>query len=248
MNVVHATGKFKGFNISMEAEIDNNLAKAINEYFHSTHSQMGELELQSVLGKTFIMLPNVFSHIQPSADYWAQCILDTVKKDARVLDMGCGCGLVSVFSGTFANKIRAVDINPYAVKGTKINCILHGIEVTVYEGDLFAPIQGEQFDLIYFNPPWFKEEPTDLISKSWFSGKDGEVIDSFLKEAKSHLMPKGIIYLYTVRIGGRNIIEKIALSHGYTCGIYGTLPFLGIPPYTMDFGIIKLTSTNCSIV
>lgn len=247
MNVVYATGKIKGLKISMEAEIDNNLERAINEYFRSTHSQVRELEIQNILGKTFIMLPNVFNHIQPSADCWAQCILDTVKKDARVLDMGCGCGLVSVFSGTITNKIMAVDINPYAVKGTKINCILHGIEVRVCEGDLFALIQGEKFDLIYFNPPWFKEEPTDLISKSWFSGKDGEVIDSFLKEAKNHLMPNGTIYLYTVRIGGQNIIEKIAPFYGYTCGICGTLPFLEVPPYTMDFEIIKLTSTNCSI-
>ena len=43
--------------------------------------------------------------------------------------------------------------------------ILHRLEdrIEAREGDLFAPVAGETFDLILFNPPFFRGEPRSRL-------------------------------------------------------------------------------------
>ena len=57
--------------------------------------------------------------------------------------------------------VTAVDINPDAVRCARINALQHHLEtcIEVRQGDLFEPVQGERFDLVLFNPPFFRGQP-----------------------------------------------------------------------------------------
>ncbi|HET9226144.1 MAG TPA: methyltransferase, partial [Thermoanaerobaculia bacterium] len=63
------------------------------------------------------------------------------------------------------------DLNPEAVRCARINALLNRLEnqIEVRQGDLFGPVEGERFDLILFNPPFFRGEPKGLFDLAWRS-------------------------------------------------------------------------------
>ena len=55
-------------------------------------------------------------------------------------------------------------------------------------GDLFAPVQGERFDLVLFNPPFFRGTPKDPQDQAW---RSPDVIERFASGLGDHLTPAG---------------------------------------------------------
>ncbi len=111
----------------------------------------------------------------------------------RVLDMGTGSGALAVALGRRGACVTAIDINPLAVSCARANVLAYGLNrsVSVLEGDLFAPLGDERFDLITFNPPFYPRAPRDMADRAWAAGVDCEVIRRFLDEAPSRLSEGG---------------------------------------------------------
>ena len=110
----------------------------------------------NVLGKEFVVLPDVFSpKYFVDTEFFARHV--PIKKDGSFLEIGNGTGVVSIFALLRGARIVvSTDINPQAVKNTKINAKLHGVEkkIVILEGDLFDPVNGMRFDQIFWNPPF----------------------------------------------------------------------------------------------
>jgi ribosomal protein L11 methyltransferase len=69
---------------------------------------------------------------------------------ARVLDIGCGSGILAVSAGLLgAGALRAVDTDPIAVEATRENAARNGVDVDVTVGSV--PIAGGPWDLILAN-------------------------------------------------------------------------------------------------
>lgn len=123
-----------------------------------------------------------------------------IKDNDSVLEIGAGCGLVSITASLLAKSVVSTDINPYAIKCIKNNIKINNREnITVLESDLFENI-NEKYDLILFNTPYLpvdeEEHVDDDYSKAWDGGVDGRaIIDKFLKEAPKYLKEKGKIQL-----------------------------------------------------
>lgn len=125
-----------------------------------------------------------------------------VKEGEIVLDMGAGCGILSIIAAEKAAKVVAVDINPYAVRCAKENAKLNRVADKIFfvQGDLFTPIKiGEKFSLILFNAPYLPSESTEEASwlgLAWAGGVTGrQVIDRFICEAPRYLKKDGRILL-----------------------------------------------------
>ncbi|MFQ6051356.1 MAG: HemK2/MTQ2 family protein methyltransferase [Candidatus Hydrothermarchaeota archaeon] len=120
-------------------------------------------------------------------------IVDSLEKleispKTKILEIGTGCGIISVFASRFSEKIIATDINPRAIYCAKINA---KNKVKFLVGDLFDPIKGK-FDLIIFNPPYLPSGTCDHVS--WTGGNKGrEMIDRFIMESPEHLKKGGKI-------------------------------------------------------
>jgi release factor glutamine methyltransferase len=128
-----------------------------------------------------------------------------VKSNDTVLEIGSGCGYVSLVAAFTARHVVGVDINPFAVKLAKLNATLnHLSNVEFVLGDLFSPINGK-FSLILMNPPYLQTSKTvdhRYIDYSWNGGEDGRALtDRFLKEVKAYL-----------KISGRTLIVQSSLS------------------------------------
>ena len=147
----------------------------------------------------FIVNENVYL---PAEDSFLLAEKLDVKKDERVLDMGTGCGLLSILSAKTSKNVVAVDINPYAIRCAKKNAILNNVadNISFIQGNLFATFKEKEcFDLILFNAPYLPEKEQSSISwieRSWAGGSNGrKVIDSFLLRVGSHLSRNGKIFL-----------------------------------------------------
>lgn len=114
------------------------------------------------------------------------------KKCKRMLDMGCGTGILAKSIG-YAEEIFLVDVNPDAIEFCK-KTLGENKKMKFIVSDLFSKIEEEKFDLIVFNTPYLEdEEPRDY---SWTYMQNGEdVIKKFILQAINHLEKKGEILI-----------------------------------------------------
>jgi len=147
----------------------------------------------------FYVLEDVY---EPAEDTFLLADNLIVRRGDLVLDMGTGCGMLAVLTAKRAARVVAVDLNPHAVRCSRLNAQVHGVfdRVDVRLGDLFKPIKkDEKFDVIVFNAPYLPSAPTERrtwIGRAWAGGPTGrQLIDRFVKEAPHHLKRRGKILL-----------------------------------------------------
>jgi 16S rRNA G1207 methylase RsmC len=106
--------------------------------------------------------PGVFSH--RSVDGGARALLKaaTIEAGQRVLELGCGSGVVSLAAALRAPGVRvlAVDSNPRAIECTTRGAQLNGItnldvRLSTAESQASGDIPSAQFDLALANPPYY---------------------------------------------------------------------------------------------
>jgi methylase of polypeptide subunit release factors len=111
----------------------------------------------------------------------------------RALDLGCGAGAIALLLSRHASLVVASDINPRAVTLARVNVALNAADnVEVREGDLFAPVSGETFDLIAAHPPYVAL-PKGMPATSHIHGgpRGDEIACRLLDGLAAHLAPGG---------------------------------------------------------
>jgi HemK-related putative methylase len=108
----------------------------------------------------------------------------------KALDMGTGSGAGAVFLARRGWRVVAVDLNPEAVRCARVNALLNRLEdsIDVRQGDLFSPVAGERFDLILFNPPFFRGAPRGLFDLAW---RSPDVLERFAAGLPEALADRG---------------------------------------------------------
>lgn len=131
----------------------------------------------------------------------------------RALDMGTGTGVGAVFLARRGWRVVAVDLNAEAVRCARINVLLNRLEdrVEVRLGDLFEPVAGERFDLVLFNPPFFRGEPKDLFDLAW---RATDVMERFAAGLPSVLTEKGRALVLLSTDGDAAGMLKALTAHG----------------------------------
>jgi len=149
--------------------------------------------------KTIRLIDHVY---EPAEDSFlmVDALQSHMSNGDRILEVGCGSGIVSMFAVDHASLVIATDLNPYAVKCTRLNGI------TALVSDLFFGIRST-FDLIVFNPPYLPTSEGDYLG-GWDDlmldgGPDGRrVIKRFLAGIGEHLAPGGCILLLISSLTG----------------------------------------------
>lgn len=160
----------------------------------------------------------------------------------RILDLCTGCGCLAIIAAYAFEEaqVDAVDLSPGALELAHANVRLHGLEdcITLYEGDLFSPLPGHDYDLIITNPPYvdapgmaelppeYRHEPAMALA----AGADGlEITRRIIAEAPRFLAPGGGILAEVGRCGP-------ALEEAYP-----DLPFLWLETEISSYEVFWLT-------
>lgn len=150
--------------------------------------------LERIDGVSLVSVPDVLNPVVfRSGELLARTVASSPLAEPgshRALDMGTGTGVGAIFLARRGWRVLAVDINPEAVRCAKANVLLNHLEdrVEVRQGDLFGPVEGERFDLILFNPPFFRGEPTGLFDMAW---RSTDVMERFAAGLPNALTPEG---------------------------------------------------------
>ena len=124
----------------------------------------------------------------------------------RILDLCTGGGCIAIASALafpFA-QVDATDLSTDALAVAEQNVQRHqvGDHLTLHQGDLFAGLAGQRYDVIVSNPPYvdvedmaalpdeYRHEPEMALA----SGQDGlDITRRILKQAADFLNPNGIL-------------------------------------------------------
>ncbi|MFZ7188334.1 16S rRNA (guanine(1207)-N(2))-methyltransferase RsmC [Avibacterium avium] len=150
------------------------------------HTQLGEL--------TIFSLPGVFSAAE--LDVGTALLLSTLDRPikGRVLDMGCGAGVIGIYIKQHNPSVNLVmtDIHALAIASAERTLAENQLEADVLASNVFSQIEGK-FDLIISNPPFHDGVDTafravsELIQQAkWHLNEGGElriVANAFLPYA-----------------------------------------------------------------
>ncbi|MBI5060739.1 MAG: methyltransferase [Candidatus Aenigmarchaeota archaeon] len=123
----------------------------------------------------------------------------------KILEIGCGSGMLSIIAAKKGAIVVAVDADINAIKAASANAAANKAKIRLIQSDLFQNISGT-FDMIFFNPPYLPDESHEMAYSGGPSGR--KVVEKFIAAAKPFLKPGGKILLLisslTVELFGKN--------------------------------------------
>ncbi|AFD00987.1 HemK-related putative methylase [Methanocella conradii HZ254] len=162
--------------------------------------------------KEFELLDEVYD---PGEDSFllVEAALNEARPCDKVLEVGTGCGIVSLFVKEVAASVVATDISPHACRNARLN------GVPVVRTDLFSGICG-RFDLVVFNPPYLPTPPEERLS-SWLNrafdgGPTGrKEVSRFLADIDRILAPGGRILTVISTLTGIDETKRMFEERGF---------------------------------
>ncbi len=95
-----------------------------------------------------------------------------LKDDDKVLDLGCGYGVVGIYAAKIigSHNVVMTDIDEMAVKLAKGNAQLNGVsKIRIVQGDAYDSVEDNDFTVILVNPPYHADfsVPKRFIEKGF---------------------------------------------------------------------------------
>ncbi len=125
---------------------------------------------------------------------------------AQALDLCCGSGCIGITMALEVPEavVTLTDLSPDALAVAQRNAKTLGAKVTFCQGDLFAAVAGQQFQVIVSNPPYIPNEECHALQQevqcepmaALAGGEDG--LDFYRRiavEAPEHLVTGGMLLL-----------------------------------------------------
>ncbi len=146
--------------------------------------------------------------------------------DGKALDLCTGSGAIAITIASQCPHIEvfATDVSEDALSVARLNAKQNDTIITFVQGDLFAGVEGQRFDVIVSNPPYIPSKECETLQQevrfepilALDGGDDG--LDFYRRiavEAKDHLLPKGRLYLEVGDHQAMAVCELLTKTNAY---------------------------------
>lgn len=143
-----------------------------------------------------------FPEVAPPDEYAAFLAANLPSGKGGALDLTTGSGFHAIVLSGLGYNVTAIDISLAAVEATRANAVLNATELTVLQGDLYAPVADQRFDIVVAWPP-LMPTPQPRVSNIYHKqvhdgGLTGfDVVERVLQGLTFALAPGG--RLFTIR-------------------------------------------------
>lgn len=148
-----------------------------------------------------------------------------VNKNSKVLDIGCGTGIISIMLNKLTNcNVDSCDISSEALKIAKANSQNLNTNVKFFKSDLFENVQ-DKYDLIVSNPPYIpikemeklQKEVKDFEPHQALFANDEQGIDFYKKiiQNSQKFLNKSGFLAFEIGINQSILVEDLFLSNNF---------------------------------
>jgi release factor glutamine methyltransferase len=145
------------------------------------------------------------------------CIFTLSLKGLKVLEIGSGSGILSLYCAKMGAEVTACDISQTACSNTKVNQLVNGLQLNVLHSDLFSSIPSQQFDLVLVNPPYYKKAPRNEAEHAWYCGEQGEYFERFFRDLNAFVYTRSAVYMVLFDGIDLQMIETLAKKNDFAC-------------------------------
>lgn len=139
--------------------------------------------------------------------------------EKKVIEVGSGSGLISLFCAKQGADVCACDINPAAVENTKSNAALNKRNFPVYLSNLFEKVPEKIFDYILVNPPYYKKKPETIAEHAWYCGENLEYFESLFSQARSFASNRSEMLMVLSDECDLSGIQSTGNKYGWQCSV-----------------------------
>lgn len=168
-------------------------------------------------GIEITVLPNVFSpKYFTDSEWFAKTVSEIVGKRS-LLEVGSGTGIIALSAALKGAEVVALDINPDAVRNTKLNFEKYDVSGEVFLSDMFNSLdRNTKFDFVFWNHP-FNNWPEKVDETLLLAGLDYQyqALSRYIGEADNYLSKEGRLLLGTGNNADLKSIERIAQQNDY---------------------------------
>ena len=167
-----------------------------------------------VFGRSLRVCPGVMSpQYGWSGGFHVECL--PALDGCRVLDVGCGCGIIAVFAGLRNAEVMAIDVNSTAVANTHMNFERHRVSgrCRALMSDLFENVGGA-FDFIVFNLPYHGCCPSDMLERG-VADENYETQARFFQQVGHFLANEGRIHCGFSTSGDQEVFTRNVRRNGF---------------------------------
>ncbi|HEX9979944.1 MAG TPA: methyltransferase [Flavobacterium sp.] len=147
-------------------------------------------------------------------------------KDKRFLELGCGCGIISILAAKKGASVTATDINETALKALVKNAADNNVTLQITYSDLFGNLAGQSFDYIVINPPYYPKSPTTVAENAWFCGENFEYFAKLFEQLLKYISENCKVYMILSEdcaiekiksiVAENNLLFTLAVEHKST--------------------------------
>jgi len=129
------------------------------------------------------------------------------------LELGCGCGIISILAAQKGAIVTASDINKTALEALPKNAIANQVTVSVVYSDLFQEFSGRSFDYIMINPPYYPKTPKNTAESAWFCGENFDYFEKLFAQLPAYLTETNKTYMILSEDCDCDTIQSIAMRN-----------------------------------
>jgi len=132
----------------------------------------------------------------------------------QFLELGCGCGIISILAAKKGAEVTAADINQTALDALARNSADNNVKLAIINSDLFQNLNAQKFDCIVINPPYYPKAPQTAAEQAWFCGENFDYFEKLFAQLTSSLNDGNHTYMILSEDCEIETIQSIAAKNG----------------------------------